>query len=551
MSTAGLQRSRSLKELLALVVLVGVCHAPLLASKRALWDDLPVVNMLQAGKPGTLIDRFREAGLPQAGVLHVAVGLLPDPVRAYKFLALVCIIGSAICLYHLARLTPWVQSMDAVFIAALAMIYPFYSVWADPIMLPYSVALLLFLLAACIYSRHLKDFSLRSPLVWLALVLFLLSFTIESLLVFFYGLFAYFFWIEHGRASWPAVRASLRQHSVALILPPIYFAAKHFLFPVRGHFAEYNQLEPSLTNFVKCLVVAPKRIMFDQLIDAVHFVGGAPKFFLILAAICLPACIVAGLLLVRRPTRRPSARECLAMIGFAVFMFIAAMFAYCAVGKFPLINNYNCRHGLLASIPIAIAVVAVWRFMAHSNGLYCWGMLAALLLCMTLSWRSEIRWENRYAKYLAIVENLRDYQAELTPSVVIDDRSRLGMPEMTRDYEINWMLKQATGNERHLGLNSVEADANAAATLSRDLYQWDREFYMFQDVPYPETQGPLHFDEDTTRVVVSDAEPANELATAAGIAFSSDKRQRELVKSLVKLKLDKRHISEHLAPPSK
>jgi hypothetical protein len=209
----------------------------------------------------------------------------------------------------------------------------------------------------------------------------------------------------------------------------------------------------SPTFVAKWLVVVPKRIAVDQLKD-VAFAGREPTFFLALvgfsAIVLLPA-----LLAMRLPTRQITGRQFAIALAYAIFLFYAAAFPYAIVGKFPVINDYTSRHGLLAAIPIAIGLVVVPRFALRSDRWFAAGVLLVLMFCVVMQTRGYILWQNRYIKYVAIVEHLRRQPDELAPLVVIEDNADFGMSEPFRSYETNWITKRAYGNERHLGFDKT------------------------------------------------------------------------------------------------
>ena len=334
----------------------------------------------------------------------------------------------------------------------------------------------LFLLAACCYSRYLSNPPSSKRWLTLALPLFAASFAMQSLLVYFYALFLFFFLRqEQGYGIAAAWRFCLR-NAAALATPIVFFVAVRWLFPSYGIYQAYNKIQLSPLYLAKWLVVVPKRIAVDQLKD-LAFAGRETLFFLALvgfsAAVLLPAWWA-----MRLPSRRLSGRQFALAFGYAVFLFYMVVFPYAIVGKFPVINTYFSRHGLLAAVPIAIGLVAVLRYALRNDRLFATCVGIVLVFCLVLQTRGYILWQNRYIKYLAIVEHLKRQPDELAGFVVLEDKADFGMPETISTYETSWMTKRAYGNERHLGFDAT----NFTQEAFRDMdVPAKHEYYMSRD----------------------------------------------------------------------
>jgi hypothetical protein len=262
----------------------------------------------------------------------------------------------------------------------------------------------------------------------------------------------FFLRAEQGFGIAAAWRFCLR-NAAALATPVVFFVAMRLLFPTYGTYEAYNKVQFSPLFVAKWLVVVPKRIAVDQLKD-VTFAGREPLFFLALVGFAA-IVLVPALAAMRLPMRRLTPRRFAIMLGYAVFLFYAAMFPYAIVGKFPYIHTYTSRHGLLAAIPIAIGLVAVLRYVLRGDRLFAASVAAVLVFCVVMQTRGYVLWQNRYIKYLAIAEHLRREPNELAPFVVLEDNADFGMPEPFRNYETNWITKRAYGNERHMGFDET------------------------------------------------------------------------------------------------
>ncbi|MEX0676132.1 MAG: hypothetical protein WD063_03605 [Pirellulales bacterium] len=472
-----------LKAIILLIVFTSLAHLPLVVSDSILWDSGPLTSAIEEGNFDLLYRVCRAGGLPQTYYLHFGLGHLPNYVHAYKLTAFASLLGATVCIFWLCLTVRCWGLVEAFAIAAIAAVYPFYSLWQELIGVPYAVCYFLFFLAACCYSRYLSDPASSKRWLALAVPLFLLSFTTQSLLVYFYALLLFFFLRQaQGYGITAAWRFCLR-NALALALPVAFFLTVRWSSPSHGTYESYNQVQLTPLHLAKWLVVVPKRIALDSLRE-LAFVQ--PLFFLALAA-WSTVVLVPGWWARRLPSRRLTGREFALVLGYAIGLFYMGVFPYAAVGKFPVINTYTSRHGLLAAVPIAIGLVAVLRYALRKDGVFSAGVGAVLLCCLMLQTRSYILWQNRYIKYLAIVENLKDQPDRLASFVVLQDDADFGMPEAIRSYEASWITKRAYGNERHMGFdpaNFTQEYFRQMDVPAKHEYYSSREFQPSRDASW-------------------------------------------------------------------
>jgi hypothetical protein len=510
------------RALFVLLVFTALAYLPLLLSDSILWDSAPLANAHEEGNYESLYEGSVSSGAPQVYSLYYVLGHFPDYLLAYKLTAFLCMVGAAACVFQLCLSVPFLGLLEAFAIAAVAAVYPFDSVRQELVTVTSSVCYFLFLLASCCYSRYLSDPPSSKWWLVLALPLFLASFAMQSLLVYFYALFLFFFLRQQQGFGVAALWRFALRNAVALVMPVVFFLTVHWLFPTYGTYEEYNQIKMSPVLFAKWLVVVPKRVALDQLKD-LGFAGREPLFFLALlgfaAVVLLPAWWVR-----RLPSKRPTGREFAYTFAYAVFLFYAAVFPYAIVGKFPVVNEYTSRHGLLAAVPIAIGMVAVLRYALRNDRLFAVSVGIVLAICVVQKTRASILWQNRYIKYVAIVEHLKDTPDELASFVVLDDQANFGMPTHYRNYEVNWITKRAYGNERHMGFDTTN---------------FTPEYYKQMNVPAKRAfcmAGDFEPSDDVSWITIEDRSPYTELGTYLGYLLAGSQRH-DFLESLVDLSI--------------
>lgn len=535
------------RSLVVTMLLAAAFHWPLLLSDSVLWDDITLVHAHQVGDTELLVEQFADAGAPQWGRLHAHLLSLPQSVRWYKLASLVCIMGAAGGIHLLFRRDERMAPGDARLIALLATAYPFYSLWQNLIMLPYAISYLLFFVGAACFRKHVARGKLLSLSGAVALPLLAASFTIESFGVFFYGLAAYILWSSLPAASpvrFSAVLRAATRQLPALVLPAAVYLGKRWLFPMQNAYADYNRVRLTPAKLLEGAEDFLKRSIFDPPEAVARLAFDEPLAFVVLAtggAILATACVA-----VCRLTRddQPKANRRLMLLWSAV-LYAAAAFAYIAVGKAPVLFSYESRHALLLGLPLAAGAVAAVRLATGKTAAVRMAFAALLVCGFVLQTRSSILWQNRYIKARGIAENLQLVGEDLGAVVLIDDAASFGMPEKWRCYEVHWMLRQATGQERRFGFDVRRLKADRPSLCESPT---NRRFFGCRDAPLAALTDPRSA--DTYRVATATGAGEEEIFVNYFLAKDKAAYARALVR-LSRSDADPQRISALPAPGSK
>jgi hypothetical protein len=498
-------------------------HWPLLLSDSTLWDSVTIRNAIDDHRSDRMDRYFRDLGLPVVALIHDGIGSMPGFIHVYKLLSFTSLICASIAVYSLARQFKLAE-MESFLIAAVSAAYPFFSEWHQPMDIPYIMAYAAFFMGLAVYFRELQPPRVLSLRFSSSLILLAISFSVmNSLYVYIYGVL---FCVFLAVAKKPYVHSGWRfvtQNLLLVALPPIEFLALRLIFPRTGRWTSYNEIELDSGQIGKMMLVAPKRIVLDPLFDLAGFVLHSPAFFLLLFAYAVAALVLVGWALRRASTGRPSSKSLLLILVGSAVLFVSGVFPYAAVGKFPQINSYNDRHGILALLPVAIGIVMVLRYSLRGDRAFHIAGMAVLALCGAVQMRNYVLWQNRYVKYLAMIENLKGQEAHLNSVVVFDDHADFGERELLRAHEANWILKQAFQDERHIGF---DAKLINKVTFTRAQQDWDRAYYMFSQASF----GPT-----ATRIDVLRDNALSEPRIFFGYYLASGEKRAEFLKSLLKL----------------
>lgn len=511
------------------VTIVLLAHLPSLICDTVLWDSAAIKYMQETGIYEGVRARASQEGIPYVGEFHIEFGRLPYAWNLYRVLGFGCLATATIGIYLVLKSCPGLSTSEAAAISAMSMLFPSFVLWEEPIMILQATCMAVFWLASAWRLRQLQRPSVQPLAVAATALLFLFSFMNESLLVFFYIVLAYFsFCVPSELPLRQRAEAFVRRNWLFALLPFFFFFTKRALAPTHSLYSNYNsiRLKDLPVLVVKGMVVNAKRMLFDQGLDFVRFMREQPAFFLALGCVSLGAALVLSKRLFSSSLQRPAERKVVAMLTFCALAYCAAAFPYAVVGKFPLINNFNSRLAILIFVPISAAFVIALTSATSRTGIIrgVYGLAIGMLFLLTL--RDHVLWQNRFIKYLAIRENLREREADLASTIVFKDEARFGMPETFLVYELNWIMYHAWNNLRHLGF-----DASRSTPEIRKLW---RENAAQKATIYPDYQD----DGRISRVTIRSGNALGELQIYTKYFTSPPAERGDFLRSLVQLQIE-------------
>lgn len=346
---------------------MGIVAAGLLAhglvplTDYILWDGWwYAADLARPDGPATMARLFHEVGRPLDMWFYKPLQWLGgDPVAWAKWLGTAAWIASAVCiatvLRRLARLPESVGTAVAMLVVAL----PIFDLLGELALWMNTACVLLFWLAWVLVSRLPDLAGWRAIAARLsALALFFVSFDLNSNLVMFYA-----FAVAVAGLRLPDIRPATLfarlprlaiRHADFLALPVVFWLWKTIFTPTSGFYATgYNQ--PSL---------APARLAAGYLGMANDFVlRGVVGFFSspTWVVIALVAAVAAMMALRRfaasQALLRPPHGVGLRLIGWGVFLLLAAAFPYVAVGQGLATEGWLSRNCILCTLPVALIIV--------------------------------------------------------------------------------------------------------------------------------------------------------------------------------------------------
>jgi len=337
-----------------------ISNVLMLLNPGVFWDDWAIYNMNDEG----IMNQFYGNGLYPIGYMHIFLTKITSSPLLYNYL---CFLLQFIGIYSLFRILDnySIKSKNSTFLYLSVLIFavfPFYDAKITMIVLPYTICLVIFLVATWLLIKYKNDRNIVYRII--SLVLFFLSFFTNSLL-FFYIVPVYFiFFYEDLRCFFKGQYSGfLKIMSVFskriltyldfFLLPFLFWVLRSIYFmPTMQYAKDYNQIT------LESLLAIPYRIFKFIYISAATIVPLLKEFFQN-PEILILTCLIILLIFKIFPTIRINSKSNWNMIVWGIIIFGLGIFPYILVNKFPSYSGYNSRHQLLEGFGISIIIIAV------------------------------------------------------------------------------------------------------------------------------------------------------------------------------------------------
>lgn len=464
------------KDTLLITVVYTLAFGLMLLNRGLYWDDWTIHRMSEEG----LMQQFVGNGAYYSGVFHLHYFLqaLPASVFIYKLIAFVSFLLSSLICYNLFNRSnlfrPYKLQLALVIATA-----PFFSTRITEICLPYTLDLLLFVIAF--------HFGLKERIVpkLIALVLFFVSFFTNSLLVF-YGWFILWKWFGGDDKN---VWNFIKRHVAFIILPIAFWVFKSIAIKPSGlHALEgYNEIS------VNGIAGFPAQL-FTNILENLVYTGHlfyalmiTPLFFVLFAAL---AMIIYLLIPARKKEDENDSQTVMigkkkfpvpvALIVIGLLVFASAVFPYDIVNKAPSFAGFNTRNQLLIGISYGIMICGLAELFTqtrYKKTVYAFMIGSAVLINIAFI----LNFQKNHNKQQAIIAVIKQQPVPYTTMLVYDSTSVFNEGNLSSAHTYNALLKFATGNQTHMALTPIKKEHYIAAYGSLDLLLTEGESICIKD----------------------------------------------------------------------
>ncbi len=436
------------KNYCAIIVVYLITWFPLLLNYDGVyWDDWTLVSQ----KNGELISVFDQAGSLFSGHLHTFLQSIGNGVFPYRLLTFFSYLIISLSIYYLAKPKGICGKSNAVYLAIFVAIFPVNTTRTAMICFSsFYVALFFIAFVLLVYKRESVKYRIIS------LLLFFISFEIQSLLVFYLLPISYLIFI--GRydiikdkkivSVLKGVKVFFLKNIVCLLLPFSHFIIKNTFFVPYGPFENYNTINIPWQEIPFWPYYSYLSSFYKPMTASFGFLSITNVVFIaILGAICS--------VLFNIKEKHPSLKREIIFIAIGCILFIVAIFPYYAVGKTG-IGEWQSRFQVL--IPLGASIVLLYgiKIVFNKNIIYfisssCIVLFALFHLNNLKDFQIDSFKQDAIMLQMKSINEVKNTQDEI---ILFNDKALdyNALGRSYRFYEWNGMMKKVYGDQVRFGM---------------------------------------------------------------------------------------------------
>jgi hypothetical protein len=405
------------------------------------WDDWVGYN-----QTSETMDIF--FGMIQHGIkgdFYLYLSKLLNHVYAFRLFVFFAYGAIGYLTYKILLSTKLLNSSESKLIAFVSLIIPLSSSLVSIAIVPFLFPVLLFYIAFYLLTRYYQSPNLFLRLI--VLTLFFISFSTNSLLVFYAAVLIYLYFMKYEKdISVKSIKYFFYHHIDFILLPIVYFIYKSLFLVPYGLYENYNHI--TLIHIPSMLVKTFKVMSVDM------FVYLTSNFYILIIALVV-SLLVAKTLKVPHEFLKNNK---LILFGIGFFLFIVAIFPYIAVSKQPVLESWNSRFSLLLGISLSIIYIVIFAkiseyFSKYKKSVFIF--LISFFIVLSIGKNIEVQYKQilDWFYQVSIIENFKkDPVIKNNSSFVCINKlsSELVYERNFSFYELNGLLKKAFGDTKRL-----------------------------------------------------------------------------------------------------
>lgn len=487
------ERPFSVKEFFFLFLVYCAGFWLLILNQGIYWDDWCMFN----GTPEVRSDIYNSSGRPFFGFLYNFLFLFGKTVIPSKLVGFIALLIPIVISYLFMGQFSRLAMQSRMVIALLIGLFPVNSSRMSLTMTQYGVSTALFFLGLASLMLFLDKKKLHYRVV--GLLLFFLSFNMDSLLVF-YAFVPVFIFYRTSAFTRTDIFDFLKGYADFLLLPIFFFAVKSFFFRPYGLYSNYNKV--SLEGILKSpsfMTTSIERSFFWELRTLIYHLQEHTLFVMGLAGGLI---LLFKMIFSDKTFSWPqiSIRFNFFFLGVGVVALLLAVFPYAALGIVADPSDWNDRHSILMPFGAACIVffgieflLSVLIFLLSKVRLrradvvflglrpVLYAIIVSIFVIMNNF--AGLQFERDWNKQLSIVKQLRASEiVRLHSTFVVEDRTTHlnANGRYYRFYEYTGLMAYAFGNFTKY----ASADQPDQATIS-----YLKQYPQYQVSDYIETPG--------------------------------------------------------------
>jgi len=425
----------------------------LLNTNGIYWDDWTLINSSHEA----INSQFSQATGVFIGTiitsLHEGLLSVGNGIFIYRILTFALYFLVIVFVFSLLKQVKELSRRDRFWIVLLFAVAPLNSAKIALIDFPFGLFLSIFFLAFYVLSIYLKK--KNQFLRFLILILFFISFVINSLLVYYALPLLYIFYIKYKDTSdtfLNKIKFFIMENIDFIVLPILFFVVKLNYFKATGLYASYNSL-----GFASILK-APVGILvsfYTSLVDPI-----SQSFSLFYYFWIVPLFFIIFYKSKEAIEESEIENNNYMFLYLGIILYVLAVFPYAAVGKIPGLNGFDSRHQLLIPLGFTFIVYFIVKIISSKLQLkyYTREVILNFIIVAFVSQSiySNYKYKLDWFYQVAMEEQMKESTLIRDHSTFSMDVKLHGMLANNRNisfYEHNGRLKKVFGEDSRLMLD--------------------------------------------------------------------------------------------------
>ena len=447
------------------------------------WDDWAVYKQ----EPGTLALLFGQIQHGIKGDFFVYFSHLWNGIYGFRIFLFFSTFLMGLLVYGILKNIKELDKSSLFFITAFFLTIPVNSAKILIAVVPFVFPVFLFYSAFYFLTLYLKSPNLIVRVGILAL--FFVSFSTNSLLVFYFSIFIYLYYF-HFNFSYDAIlnksQFLLKRYWDFWLLPFVYFILKAIYLKPYGLYEGYNAVSSNLPKAFITVLRNVDNSLFKVIVESLYSITSVWVIILVLIYFIIKRSKYAG-----------EVRHKKIFFILGAVLFFLAVFPYAMVGKNAELDSLESRFQLLTPLGLAFIYYFGIRWVGSALELKEKVILALMWLLLfsfigknvSYQYKEHIDWF--YS--VSIRENIKDNDLIRQHTTFIVNNNITNILLYKRDmsfYELNGIMKSAFGDEKRLAMlyddytKNIQNIAKMKIHKQYNFSQWDMERPLFITISY-------------------------------------------------------------------
>lgn len=434
-----------------IVVVYLFTHFFMIVLSGVWWDDWTFMF----GNTDYVNTVASESGRPEWKILIPFCLSLTNNGRILIFFLYLCI---SIFVYRVLLYSDIFDEKESLYVAMLFTIIPVNDARILVSNFTYTVGLFFFYLAFMLFVQwnKMENTKKKNAFRIILLCLFFISFILNSILAYFYIVFAYLFVLEMKKSkeknvikrSLLSVKNVLSRYPDFFLMPLIYYFINKTFFPTYGHvFGNYNAV--TINGLLKSFSYIPKAVakvfinVFDWWIKSIN---------LVVVLLALLSCVVI-FINDKSDDKKTTITKTAEYLIYGLFVLIVGLVPYVMV-RGRAIDTFGVKGRDAVLVPLGFAIM-IFSFLTVIKNKYRKTLLTLLIVLGVVGFNnSYIEWQKDYYYQLSLENLLNNNVVRNNDTFFLTEINETEI-EAQRYYSLNANAKNVFGNETRFFIPKV------------------------------------------------------------------------------------------------